>query len=226
MKKALLINHHSPFDSGLVSKILFESRYILTTINSNDVKHLKLNDIKKYNLVIFFGGNASANDRSSTIKSEFNLIEILAKYEIPTIGICLGAQLIAKFYGSKIVHIKNKKSEIGYREIVNPNLKIFNKNQITFMQFHNQGICQNKFMDVLGFGRSFEVDIFKIKKMPIYGLQFHPEVDMTTISRWYLSNKEPISKNKDSENKSLNNFKKFGFENNTWLKKFLSRVSK
>ena len=82
MKKALLINHHRPFDSGLVSKVLFESHFLISTINSNDVKFLNLSDIKKYNLVIFFGGNASANDRSLSIKSEFNLIEILAKYQI------------------------------------------------------------------------------------------------------------------------------------------------
>ncbi len=81
MKKALLINHHRPFDSGLVSKVLFESHFLISTINSNDVKLLNLSDIKNYNLVIFFGGNASANDRSLSIKSEFNLIEILAKYQ-------------------------------------------------------------------------------------------------------------------------------------------------
>ena len=226
MKKALLINHHSPFDSGFVSKILFESHYIVSTINSIDVKYLALNDIKNFNLVIFFGGNASANDRSLSIKCEFNLIEKLSKYKIPTIGICLGAQLIAKFYGSKIIHNDDKKSEIGYREIISPDLKTFKKNNVTFMQFHNQGICLNKFMNVLGFGRSFEVDAFKIKKMPFYGLQFHPEVDLATISRWYSTNSELTSKYKDSLNKSLNNFKKFSTKNYIWLKIFLLSVSK
>lgn len=226
MKKALLINHHRPFDSGLVSKVLFESHFLISTINSNDVKFLNLSDIKKYNLVIFFGGNASANDRSLGIKYEFNLIEILAKYQIPTIGICLGAQLIAKFYGSKIIFNNDKKSEIGYREIFNPDLSTFKKNNVTFMQFHNQGICQNKFMNVLGFGRSFEVDAFKIKKIPFYGLQFHPEVDSPTILRWYSTNSELISKYKDSLKKSLINYKKFSPENYIWLKSFLLRVLK
>ena len=207
MKKALLINHHRPFDSGLVSKVLFESHFLISTINSNDVKLLNLSDIKNYNLVIFFGGNASANDRSLSIKSEFNLIEILAKYQIPTIGICLGAQLIAKFYGSKIIFNNDKKSEIGYREIFNPDLNTFKKNNVTFMQFHNQGICQNKFMNVLGFGRSFEVD-------------------SPTIIRWYSTNSELISKYKDSLKKSLINYKKFSPENYIWLKSFLLRVLK
>ena len=94
------------------------------------------------------------------------------------------------------------------------------------MQFHNQGICQNKFMDVLGFGRSFEVDAFKIKKIPFYGLQFHPEVDSSTILRWYSTNSELISKYKDSLKKSLINYKKFSPENYIWLKSFLLRVLK
>ena len=225
MKKVLLINHHGAFDSGFVSEILFNAHFFITIIKSIDVECLKLNDIKSFNLVIFLGGNASANDRSASIKSEFNLIEILAKYKIPTMGICLGAQLISKFYGSKIISNLNKKSEIGYRQIVEPNLKIFNKNNTTFMQFHNQGICYNNFMDVLGYGRSFEIDAFKIKKMPFYGFQFHPEVDKATIHRWYLSNSEPSSKYKDSLNKSLKNFTKFSDSNYSWLKKFLLRIS-
>ena len=226
MKKALLINHHRPFDSGFVSKILFDSHFLISTINSKDIKYINMIDLKNYNLVIFFGGNASANDRSQSIKSEFDLIEILSKFQIPTIGICLGAQLIAKFYGSKIVYNNDKKSEIGYREIGSPDLKIFKKNHVTFMQFHNQGICQNKFMDVLGFGRSFEVDAFKIKKMPFYGLQFHPEVDGPTILRWYSTNSEQTSKYKDTLNKSLNNYNKFSTLNHIWLKSFLLRVLK
>ena len=51
MKKALLINHHSPFDSGTVSHILFNAHYSLTTINSIDIKYLKFSEIKSYNLV-------------------------------------------------------------------------------------------------------------------------------------------------------------------------------
>ena len=98
MKKALLINHHSPSDSGTVSHILFNSHYSLTTINSIDIKYLKISEIKSYNLVCIFGGRASANDISNSIKSEFIFIEQLSKLKIPTIGICLGAQLIAKFY--------------------------------------------------------------------------------------------------------------------------------
>jgi len=225
MKKALLINHHSPFDSGTVSHILFNAHYSLTTINSIDIKYLKLSEIKSYNLVCIFGGRASANDKSLYIKSEFLLIEQLSKLKIPTIGICLGAQLIAKFYGSKIISNSFNNSEIGYCDIIDPNLKFFDKNDLTFMQFHNQGICNHKSLEILGRGRFFDIDAFKIKDMPFFGFQFHPEVEILSISRWYKSNNEKISKNKDNLSKILKDYETYNKSNYFWLKKKLLKIS-
>jgi len=225
MKKALLINHHSPLDSGTVPHILFNSHYFLTTINSHDIKFLDISDIKSYNLVCFFGGRASANDNSFSIKAEFKLIEQLINYTIPIIGICLGAQLIAKFYGSKITNNELNKSEIGYNKVLNPNLKFFDKNNLSFMQFHNQGISFNNSMDILGNGRLFDIDAFKIKNKSIFGFQFHPEVECASISRWYKSNNEPLSNSKNSLSKILKQHAQCKNSNYLWLKKTLLKVS-
>ncbi len=225
MKKALLISHHNYLDAGYVSDILYNSQYSLTIINSHNIFLLNNAEIKSFNLVCFFGGRASANDNLSSIKAELFLINKLSKFKIPTIGICLGAQLIAKFFGSKILNNSVNKSEIGYKQIMKPNIKYFKKSNLNFMQFHNQGISPNSSMEVLAHGRSFEIDAFKIKNMPIFGFQFHPEVDSQSIYRWYKSNHEPISKYKDSLSKTIKNHESFKDINYLWLKKILLKVS-
>lgn len=225
MKKALLINHHRPIDSGTILEILFNAHYSITIINFTDLKKLSLSDIRSFNLVCIFGGNASANDNSSKIKFELSFISILNKYNIPTVGICLGAQLIAKFYGSKIAYNFANKSEIGYQKIIKPSKKIFNNKNYSFMQFHNQGINYNSSMDVYAYGRSFEVDAFKIKTKNIFGFQFHPEVECHSIIRWYKSNNESISRYKDKLSKTLENHKTYSKKNYVWLKKTLLKIS-
>ena len=159
------------------------------------------------------------------IKSEFIFIEQLSKFKIPTIGICLGAQLIAKFYGSKINSNSLNNSEIGYYDVIDPNLKFFDKNSLTFMQFHNQGISNHKSLEILGRGRFFDIDAFKIKNMPFFGFQFHPEVETQSISRWYNSNNEKISKHKHKFSKILKDHESYNKTNYLWLKKKLLKIS-
>ena len=102
------------------------------------------------------------------------LNKVVLEDKKPILGICLGAQLIAKIYGSKIYKNKNNFVEIGYRTLIKNDLKFFS-NVSSMLQFHNEGIGFNPYMNVLAFGRIFEIDAFKIKSKKIYGFQFHPE---------------------------------------------------
>tara|TARA_B100000965_G_C19563178_1_gene745533 strand:- start:1287 stop:1802 length:516 start_codon:yes stop_codon:yes gene_type:complete len=170
------------------------------------------------------GGKMSANSKSIHILNEYKFLSKLINLNMNILGICLGAQMISKIYGSKIVSSKNKIIEVGYRKI-----KTFNNNFVkdgmSFMQFHNEGITYNKSMNVFAKGRLFEIDAFKIKNKNIYGFQFHPEINEIMIKNWYLN----INKKKkgiDKLNNILKDYRKFSVINYYWLNKFLKKIIK
>ena len=162
MKKVLLITHHETSNLGIISKIL-SKKYLITSIYFKNIKNLGSNELLGYSAYIFFGGKMSANSQSEVINNEFIFLKKLIKSNKLIIGICLGAQLIAKIYGSKIYKNKNNLVEIGYRKLDKINKKFF-KNVLSMLQFHNEGITYNSHMSIYAKGRNFEIDAFKIKK--------------------------------------------------------------
>ena len=221
MKKVLLITHHETSNLGIISKIL-SKKYLITSIYYKNIKNLGSNELLGYSAYIFFGGKMSANSQSRIINNEFIFLKKLIKSNKLIIGICLGAQLIAKIYGSKIYKNKNSLVEIGYRKLDKINKKFF-KNVSSMLQFHNEGITYNSHMSIYAKGRTFEIDAFKIKSKKIYGFQFHPEVNESMIKNWY-SNLSSIKKGTDSLPKILFDHKKHYEKNYKWLSNFLYKV--
>jgi len=221
MKKILLITHHDFGDPGVITNIL-QKDHLLSTINYKNLKKLKLSEIKTYSLFIFIGGNMSANSKSRYILYEYKFLSSLINFNKNILGICLGAQMIAKIYGSKVSYSSSKVIEVGYRKIKSNNYKYF-KNNMNFLQFHNEGITYNSSMDILARGRLFEIDAFKIKNKNIYGFQFHPEVTNSMIKSWY----KDIDKNKigiDKLDIILRDHNKFNKINLTWIKSIFNKL--
>ena len=218
MKRVLQIIHSEVADVSVVSKF-FQKKHQSSTIFYKNLHFLKKKDIDQIDLFIFHGGKQSANSKSKAILNEYKFLNYIIKKNKPIVGICLGAQLIAKIYGSKISKSKDKLFECGYKKNLKKNNKFFKKN-LTFLQFHTEGISYNKNMELLAKGILYEVDSFKIKKRDIYGFQFHPEVTSNTIKRWHdiVKIKYPYI---DELNKIMKDFKKYQYKNYDWFQKFL-----
>tara|TARA_B100000963_G_scaffold35098_1_gene26059 strand:+ start:7509 stop:8180 length:672 start_codon:yes stop_codon:yes gene_type:complete len=223
MKRVLQIVHSEVADVSVVSKF-FQPKHQSTTILYKNLVFLKKKDISRYDLFIFHGGKQSANSKSKAILYEYKFLKYIIKQNKPIVGICLGAQLIAKIYGSKISKSKNKLFECGYKKNLKKNTKVFKKN-LSFLQFHTEGISYNKNMELLAKGILYEVDSFKIKNRNIYGFQFHPEVTSNTIKRWHgiVKKKFPYIENL---NKIMKDFKKHQNKNYDWFKSFLLKILK
>ena len=158
MKKILLVTHHKYSDTGIISNLL-HSKFLICNISFKNLPLLNQNDISEFEAIIIFGGKMSANSKSIHIKNEYKFLSKAIKLNKKIIGICLGAQLIAKFYGSLIKKSKNKEVEIGYRNTKKINNSIINNNS-KFLQFHNEGISINSNMEILSAGNLFDVDAF------------------------------------------------------------------
>ena len=223
MKRVLQIIHSEVADISVISKF-FQKNHHTSTIFYKNLVFLKKKDLDKFDLFIFHGGKQSANSKSKAIAYEYKFLKYIIKLNKPIIGICLGAQLIAKIYGSKISKAKNKVFECGYKKNLKNNSKVFKKN-LSFLQFHTEGISLNKNMELLAKGILYDVDSFKIKNKNIYGFQFHPEVTAHTIKRWHdiVKIKYPYI---DNLNKIMKDFKKYQFQNYNWFKSFLLKLLK
>jgi GMP synthase-like glutamine amidotransferase len=62
--------------------------------------------------LIFLGGPMSANDDLPYLRREIQIIQKAAANGVPVLGVCLGAQLIAKALGSRVY--KSRVKEIGW----------------------------------------------------------------------------------------------------------------
>ncbi len=223
MKKVLQIIHSEVADVSVISKF-FQKKHQSTTIFYKNLHFLKKKDIDRFDLFIFHGGKQSANSKSKAILYEYKFLNNIIKQNKPIVGICLGAQLIARIYGSKISKSKNKLFECGYKKNLKINNKVF-KNNLSFLQFHTEGISYNKNMELLAKGILYDVDSFKIKRKNIYGFQFHPEVTSITIKRWHniVKIKYPYIDNLD---KIMKDFKKYQNQNYDWFQNFLLKLLK
>ena len=107
--------------------------------------------------------------------------KIIMEYgaKIPTLGVCLGHQCIGHVFGAKIIHapkiMHGKKSMIKhdgrglFRGVPNP---------FTAVRYHSLVIDPSDIpleLDVCATSEDGQIMAVRHKKLPIHGVQFHPE---------------------------------------------------
>ncbi|MDY6864763.1 MAG: GMP synthase subunit A [Halobacteriota archaeon] len=110
--------------------------------------------------------------------------------ELPILGICLGHQLIAKTLGGKV----NIGSQGGYAQI---EIEILEEGDIFKGLGEKMLVWSSHSDEVIGMPPGFillarskhcEIEAMKHEKLPIYGVQFHPEVSHTNDGEQILLN--------------------------------------
>ena len=66
---------------------------------------------------VIFGGPMSANDRDDYVRREIDWIELPLREQRPFLGICLGAQMLAKQLGARVAPHPEGRAEVGYYPI-------------------------------------------------------------------------------------------------------------
>ena len=122
-----------------------------------------------------------------------NLSKIIEAYHktLPILGICLGHQALAEFFGAKVEKairpMHGKISEI----IVDKPDAIFNNIPHSFKAVRYHSLVVNKFPDelqTLAYTSESEIMALKHSKLPIYGIQYHPEAALTEYGKEVLKN--------------------------------------
>ena len=142
---------------------------------------------------VFFGGPMSVNDEEDWLKREIDWIGSPLKENKPFLGICLGAQLLARHLGQKVDVHPEGKVEVGYYPIHPTEAGRF-ASATPFpdrvYQWHREGFDCPTGAVLLAEGEDFEAQAIKVGDKA-FGLQFHPDVTYDMICRWTVDRAGP-----------------------------------
>jgi GMP synthase (glutamine-hydrolysing) len=198
--KKLLVCQHVPHEilgtlNPLLKRASFRIRYV------NFARHPKGEpSLDGYHGLVVLGGPMSANDtgRFSHLITEMKLIESAMEQNLPILGICLGAQLIARTLGARVY--ANKEKEIGWYDVTptieaetDPLLAQLGGTEKIF-QWHGDTFDVPRGGSRLAFSELCPNQAFRYGAA-VYALQFHLEVDAPMINRWLrvTENREEIA---------------------------------
>ncbi len=172
---------------GVFSKILNENNISYQYIKLYEEEEIpNLND---YSAIIILGGpmNVYEERKYPFLKKENSSIKEALKINKPMLGICLGAQIIARAAGAKVYPAKRK--EIGWFTLNLTTGGIENdvfrglERQFTVFQWHGDTFDIPSGSIKLAKSNLFPNQAFSIGKT-IYALQFHLEVTKKMILEW------------------------------------------
>ena len=135
--------------------------------------------------VVVFGGPMSANDEADFIKRETDWIEVPLKEQKPYLGICLGAQMLARHIGGKVCFHRDGMAEIGYYPLraTAAGREVCPEWPDYIYQWHREGIELPRDATLLAEGDMFPVQAFRYGPAA-FGVQFHAEVSHAMMCRW------------------------------------------
>lgn len=182
-KNILVIQNIGCEHLGNLARLLESDDYNISVLHSQ--RDLIPTDLISYSGVIILGGPMSVYDNYDYLKDQQKLIKKAVDMKIPTLGICLGSQLIAEAMGGK-VYPGNLK-EIGWHDIEiteNGSRDIFNG--ITTLKhnvfhWHGDTFKLPKSAIILAKSNTY-IQAFRINTA--IGIQFHVEVDQSMIKEW------------------------------------------
>jgi GMP synthase (glutamine-hydrolysing) len=199
MKKLLVLQHVAHELLGTLNPLLKRSGFRIRYVNF--ARHPDAQpSLDGYDGLVILGGPMSVNDvdRLPHLNTEMRLIEAALRNNLPVLGICLGAQLIAKTLGAPVY--PNQEKEIGWYDVsptVNaerdPLLAEFQDTEKIF-QWHGETFEIPRTSHHLAFSSLCANQAFRYGSN-VYGFQFHLEVDEPMIHRWLrvAENRKEIS---------------------------------
>jgi GMP synthase (glutamine-hydrolysing) len=193
-KRVLVVLHQEHSTAGRIGSLLVQQGAVL------DIRRPRFGDplprtMADHAGAVFFGGPMSANDSDAYIRDEIDWINVPLKENKPYLGICLGAQMLARSLGHRVYVHETGNAEIGYYPI-----KATSEGHTLcaspfpeqVYQWHREGFDLPAGAALLASGDAFGVQACRYGASA-YGLQFHPEVTYAMICRWTVMAAERMS---------------------------------
>jgi len=185
----VLVFQHVPFEPlGTLDPLLKDAGFRIRYVNFGREPESRP-ELARYEALIVLGGpmNSDQIDSFPNLITEVSLIREAAESGMSILGICLGAQLLAKALGGSVS--RNMVREIGWYDVEmtkagleDPVLTSFARRQEVF-QWHEDGITLPTGVELLAGSPDSSVQAFRYGEHA-YGFQFHLEANRPLIERW------------------------------------------
>ena len=190
MRTARAIRHVIFEDLGVFEPVLDAAGYVLTYVEA-EIDDLSSPKLATADLLIVLGGPIGAYEECTYpwLVDELSVLERRLAAKRPTLGICLGAQLIARACGEKVYPGKGK--EIGFAPIVptpegrRSYLAPLADADWRVLHWHGDTFDLPASATRLASTAMTLNQAFAIGSH-VLGLQFHMEADPSKIERWLV----------------------------------------
>ncbi len=160
-----------------------ESRVVMTQAESVPLA------LTPYSGLVVMGGPMSANDTHlDFISRQIRLLQWCVRHDFPVLGICLGAQLLARAAGAEI--IPSPLRELGWYPLYpacpardDPLFGGLQATGLYVFQWHGETFTLPENTTLLATCPDVTNQVFRLGSCQ-YGLQFHTEVDEHLIREW------------------------------------------
>ena len=150
--------------------------------------NLSLDDILSRHPVglILSGGPSSVYEQNSPHPAN----ELLARIEVPVLGICYGLQLIAHKLGGQVMPSDNREYGYGRLTVIEPSSRLFRglPAELDVWMSHGDHVTALPEGFRMTARTADAVNAFEDDARKIYGVQFHPEVAHTPLGPQILRN--------------------------------------
>lgn len=190
MKQATIIRHLAFEDLGSLEAVLHQQDYEPRYLEAG-VDDLSTLDPMSPDLLIILGGPIGVYDEQDYpfIADELRLLEQRLAADLPTLGICLGAQLMARALGAGVYPGGQK--EIGWSPLQLTNagkqspLVHLTAENTPVLHWHGDTFDLPTGATLLASTETYQNQAFAWGQAGL-GLQFHPEVTKLGLERWFI----------------------------------------
>ena len=203
MKKVNVIRHLAFEDLGNVAPVLegfgAEIKYYEAGLHDID------SSIDDCDLLVILGGPIGVYDDEDFpfLTQEIELIQQRINSKRPILGVCLGAQLIARAMGAKVYPGHTKEIGWGYLQLAsvadNP---LANLQDQAILHWHGDTFDLPESATLLASNENYPNQAYAIGNFCL-AVQFHLEVTTKGMERWYIGHIAEISVTKDVDVPSL-----------------------
>ncbi len=175
------------FDEKTLPLIMEEFPYEIVHLGDEKLNEFRTDEnvFSKYSHLLVTGSSLSASQGSEFDEIIIRVIQYFIKIGKPILGICHGHQMIARALAGNVACRKARTPEFGWKKMqIKENPLFKGISNPVFLESHYDEVCNlNDDFEIIATNQDCVVQAFQYKKLPVWGVQFHPEMQFENGSK-------------------------------------------